>query len=87
MTSSPGPEMRADDLSRQLSAQIEDIIAPHQSGDVPGAWKRFFVLANIALPDGVLEQMFGGERDPQDLADDCSSTHRCCAPPPAGARI
>jgi pimeloyl-ACP methyl ester carboxylesterase len=54
----------------QMRAQIDDIAATHLSGDVTGAWRKFFVLANINLPDGMFEQMFAGERDPQQIADD-----------------
>jgi pimeloyl-ACP methyl ester carboxylesterase len=53
-----------------LAAQTEDLIATYQSGDVLGAWAKFMDQANIVLPDGVLEQMFGGERDPQAVADE-----------------
>lgn len=54
----------------RLAAQTEDLIATYLSGDVLGAWAKFMDQANIALPDGVLEQMFGGERDPQAVADE-----------------
>jgi pimeloyl-ACP methyl ester carboxylesterase len=54
----------------RLAAQTEDLIATYQSGDVLGAWAKFMDQANIVLPDGVLEQMFGGDRDPQALADE-----------------
>jgi pimeloyl-ACP methyl ester carboxylesterase len=54
----------------QLRAQTEDIITTHLSGDVRGAWKKFMILANINLPEGAFEQMFGGERNPQEVADD-----------------
>jgi pimeloyl-ACP methyl ester carboxylesterase len=58
------------DDREQLRAQAEDIIATHLSGDVRGAWKKFLVNANITLPEAVFEQMFGGERDPQQAADE-----------------
>ncbi|GAA4223505.1 pimeloyl-ACP methyl ester carboxylesterase [Streptosporangium album] len=54
----------------QLRAKAEDIIATHLSGDFMGAWRKFLALANITLPDGALEAMVGGERDPQQVADD-----------------
>lgn len=54
----------------QLRAQTEDVIATHLAGDVTGAWRKFLAMANINLPAGVFEQMFGGERDPQQVADD-----------------
>ena len=54
----------------RLAAQTEDLIATYHSGDVLGAWAKFMDQANIELPDGVLEQMFGGDRDPQAVADE-----------------
>jgi pimeloyl-ACP methyl ester carboxylesterase len=54
----------------RLAAQTEDLIATYLSGDVLGAWAKFMDQANIALPDGALEQMFGGERDPQAVSDE-----------------
>ncbi|MGP3926992.1 alpha/beta fold hydrolase [Streptomyces sp. 8N616] len=54
----------------QLRAGTEDLIATYLAGDVMGAWKKFFAQANIALPEPVMEQMFGGERDPQQVADE-----------------
>jgi pimeloyl-ACP methyl ester carboxylesterase len=58
------------DDREQLRAQTEDIVATHLAGDLVGAWKKFLVLANIALPEGVFEEMFAGQRDPQTVADD-----------------
>lgn len=54
----------------QLRAQTEDVIATYLAGDGPGAWAKFLQQANITLPDGVFEMMFGGERDPQQAADE-----------------
>jgi pimeloyl-ACP methyl ester carboxylesterase len=54
----------------QLHAQTEDLIATYLAGDVTGAWKKFFAQANINLPEPVIEQMFGGERDAQQVADE-----------------
>jgi pimeloyl-ACP methyl ester carboxylesterase len=51
-------------------AQTEDVIATHLSGDLTGAWKKFLAGANITLPEGLFEQMYGAERDPQQLADE-----------------
>ncbi|HEY0804902.1 MAG TPA: alpha/beta hydrolase [Pseudonocardiaceae bacterium] len=58
------------DDREQQRAQAEDCIETYLSGDVIGAWKKFMVNANIELPDGAFEQMFGGERDPQQIADE-----------------
>jgi pimeloyl-ACP methyl ester carboxylesterase len=54
----------------QLHAETEDIIATHLAGDVKGAWAKFLAQANIFLPEEVFEQMFGGEREPQQAADE-----------------
>jgi len=54
----------------QLHAQTDDMIATYLAGDVLGAWAKFMATANIALPEGALEAMFGGERDPQQVADE-----------------
>jgi pimeloyl-ACP methyl ester carboxylesterase len=58
------------DDREELTAQNEDLIATHLSGDVIGAWKKFMDMTRIALPDGMVEQIFGGERAPQDVADE-----------------
>lgn len=54
----------------ELLAASERMMADYLAGDVIGAWKQFFALANIQLPDGVIEAMFGGERDPRVVADE-----------------
>lgn len=54
----------------QIHAGAEDVIATYLGGDVVGAWAKFMAQANITLPDGVLEMMFGGDRDPQQVADE-----------------
>lgn len=51
-------------------ALSEDLRATYLSGDVIGAWRKFFEQANIFLPDGAVEAIFGGERDPQTVADE-----------------
>ena len=53
-----------------LLARSEKLMADYLAGDVIGAWKQFFAVANIRVPDGLVEQMFGGERDPQHVADE-----------------
>lgn len=40
------------------------------AGDVVGAWTAFFDQANIAVPPEVVQEMFGGRRDPRDVADE-----------------
>ncbi|ONI80690.1 alpha/beta hydrolase [Saccharothrix sp. ALI-22-I] len=54
----------------QLLAWTDEMIATHLSGDTMGAWRKFMLIANLHMPDEVIEHMFGGERDPQDLADE-----------------
>jgi hypothetical protein len=46
------------------------VVATYLAGDVIGAWSRFFGLAGMQMPDDALRQMFGGERDPQAVADE-----------------
>ncbi|MCP2274868.1 alpha/beta fold hydrolase [Nocardia amikacinitolerans] len=58
------------DDAESLHAGTEDMIATYLRGDVLGAWGKFMAQANIHLPDGVLEMMFGGERDPRALGDE-----------------
>ncbi|MFF2554627.1 alpha/beta fold hydrolase [Nocardia sp. NPDC058058] len=54
----------------ELHAGTEDIIATHLTGDTLGAWAKFMSQANIQLPEGLLEMMFGGDRDPRQVADE-----------------
>lgn len=58
-----------DDRS-QLRTGTEDMIATHIAGDVTGAWTKFFRQANMILPDGVAEAIFGGHRTRQEVADE-----------------
>jgi pimeloyl-ACP methyl ester carboxylesterase len=52
----------------ELLAKSEKLMADYLAGDVTGAWKQFFEVANIQLPDEILQAMFGGERDPDQVA-------------------
>jgi pimeloyl-ACP methyl ester carboxylesterase len=54
----------------ELLAASERMMADYLAGDVIGAWKQFFELSNVPAPDGSVEQMYSGERDPQDVADE-----------------
>ncbi|WP_329108736.1 alpha/beta hydrolase [Micromonospora sp. NBC_01699] len=54
----------------RVHAETEEIIAAHLAGDTPGAWARFLAQADITVPDEVFEMMFGGEREPQQAADE-----------------
>ncbi|MFD3745504.1 alpha/beta fold hydrolase [Nocardia sp. NPDC058633] len=51
-------------------ALTEDIIATYAAADVIGAWRKFFAQARISLPDPMLDQIFGGDRDPQQVASE-----------------
>lgn len=54
----------------QIHAQTDDLIATYLAGDVIGAWTKFMRQADIAMPAEAIEAMFGGERDPQAVADE-----------------
>ncbi|GAA3214567.1 alpha/beta fold hydrolase [Oerskovia jenensis] len=54
----------------RLHAATRELVADHRAGDVVGAWRKFFAVGDIAVPDGMVEHMFGGERDPQQVADE-----------------
>lgn len=54
----------------RLRAGTEQLVATYLGGDVIGAWKQFFAQADIAIPEPVVEQMFGGERDAGQVADE-----------------
>jgi pimeloyl-ACP methyl ester carboxylesterase len=47
----------------------EEVISKWLAGDYPGSWATFLDNAGIRLPEGASEAMFGGEPDPQALAD------------------
>ncbi|KAF0846930.1 alpha/beta fold hydrolase [Nocardia caishijiensis] len=53
-------------------ARTDDVIATFVGGDVLGAWRKFFAQADIPIPEAVFEQMFGGERDPRQVASERS---------------
>jgi pimeloyl-ACP methyl ester carboxylesterase len=54
----------------KIREQNEDIIATHLAGDLTGAWAKFLEQANIFLPEGGFEAMFGPDRDPRQVADE-----------------
>jgi pimeloyl-ACP methyl ester carboxylesterase len=51
-------------------ARADAMLATFRGGDVVGAWQQFFAEARIALPPEVAHAVFGGERDPQEVADE-----------------
>jgi len=54
----------------QLRAGTEDLIATYLDGDRVGAWRKFLAQANVAMPEEVFQQMFGGPREPAQAADE-----------------
>ena len=54
----------------ELRERTDAMITTYLAGDTMGAWRMFMAIANIDLPDELVEQMFGGERDPQTVADE-----------------
>ncbi|WP_217212789.1 alpha/beta fold hydrolase [Streptomyces sp. AC550_RSS872] len=54
----------------QLRAGTEEVVAAYLAGDVIGAWKKFFAQAGVFIPEPVVEEMFGGARDVQQVADE-----------------
>ncbi|QQQ78352.1 alpha/beta hydrolase [Saccharothrix sp. 6-C] len=53
-----------------LLRRTDEMVATYLSGDPLGAWRQFMAIADIDMPDEVVERMFGGERSAQDLADE-----------------
>jgi pimeloyl-ACP methyl ester carboxylesterase len=56
--------------SDQQREQTGAMINTYLSGDVIGAWRKFFGQSGLPIPDELLEAWFGGERDPQIVADE-----------------
>ena len=54
----------------RLRQSTEAMIASYLAGDVIAAWEQFFAQAGIDAPPGLIEMMFGGERDASDVADE-----------------
>ncbi|WP_017540655.1 alpha/beta fold hydrolase [Nocardiopsis halophila] len=54
----------------ELHAGTERMIGIYRSGDPKGAWAAFMDNAGIRLPEGALDAMVGGERSPQEVADE-----------------
>ncbi|WBB77929.1 alpha/beta hydrolase [Micromonospora sp. WMMD882] len=54
----------------QLRERTEDMVATYLAGDPLGAGRKFLDIANIQLPEEVVQAMFGGARDPQSRADE-----------------
>ncbi len=58
-----------EDRDRQRGI-TEDVCATYLSGDILGGWRKFLAQADITIPDDVLQEMFGPDRDPRVLADE-----------------
>lgn len=54
----------------ELRSRAADLVATYASGDVLGAWRKFFANANIEMPEPALHEMFGGDRDPAQVASE-----------------
>jgi pimeloyl-ACP methyl ester carboxylesterase len=64
----------------ELHAGNEVVIARWLAGDYAGSWRVFLENANIQLPEGVFEMVFGGEPDAQALADTTYQNTRMLRP-------
>jgi pimeloyl-ACP methyl ester carboxylesterase len=53
-----------------LRVRTEHMITTYVSGDVRGAWREFLSIANIDMPDELIDAIWGGDRDRQTLADE-----------------
>ncbi|MFX0574611.1 alpha/beta fold hydrolase [Nocardia nepalensis] len=50
--------------------RIEDIVATYATGDAIGAWRKFLAQTDIHIPEPQLEQIFGADRDPRQVASE-----------------
>ncbi|MEV6097036.1 alpha/beta hydrolase [Nocardia sp. NPDC051981] len=54
----------------ELRARTDEVRTVYETGDVLGAVRKFFAMTGLFMPEEVLQEMFGGERDPQSIASD-----------------
>lgn len=54
----------------ELKARTDEIVTVYNTGDVIGAFRLFGAMTGLSMPEEMLEQMFGGERDPRSIASD-----------------
>ena len=66
----PLAELLGTDECEKVHQSTTTMIAAYLAGDVVGAWELFFSQAGIEAPPGLIAQMFGGERDEADVADE-----------------
>jgi pimeloyl-ACP methyl ester carboxylesterase len=60
-------ELLPDRAERHAGSEV--VIARWLAGDYAGSWRAFLENADIRLPEGVFEAVFGGEPDAQAIAD------------------
>ena len=60
-------ELLPDRAERHAGSEV--VIARWLAGDYAGSWRAFLENADIQLPEGVFEAVFGGEPDAQAIAD------------------
>lgn len=65
----PGLPELLDDRA-ELRAATQDYCTTYLDGDVVGAWTKFFAAADIPIPEVMVKEYFGGDRDPQAVADE-----------------
>ncbi|MFD0000187.1 alpha/beta fold hydrolase [Nocardia sp. NPDC127526] len=58
------------DERAELRAAAEEMKAIARTGDFAGAYKKFFAMAKVPIPAEAIDQMFGGEREPREIASD-----------------
>jgi pimeloyl-ACP methyl ester carboxylesterase len=54
----------------ELWAGTEDMLATYETGDRLATFRKFMAIANLYLPDEVVEMMAGGTPTPQQAADE-----------------
>jgi len=54
----------------ELVAATEDMLATFETGDRLATFRRFMAIANLELPDEVVEMMVSADATPQELADE-----------------
>jgi len=57
------------DDREELRERTDDIIATHLAGDAEGALRKFLALADISLPEPVIQAMIPTAADPRAVAD------------------
>ncbi|RDI51008.1 alpha/beta fold hydrolase [Nocardia mexicana] len=49
-------------------AATEEMVATYLAGDELGAWRQFIAFTGMELPEEMFQQMFAGEKDPEEHA-------------------